>query len=41
MCEQSKYNSLMGVLIYFSDEKTCLKHLENLRWADVKHIETW
>jgi len=34
MCDKSKYNSLIGVLQHFSDEKVCLSHLESLRWPD-------
>lgn len=36
MSKRNKYNSLIGVLQHFSDEKVCLEHLENLRWPDGK-----
>lgn len=31
-----KYNSLVGLMRHFADEKVCLQHLENLRWPDGK-----
>jgi len=34
MSNKSEYNSLIGVLQHFSDEKVCLEHLENLRWSN-------
>ena len=34
MCDKNRYNSLIGVLQHFSDEKVCLEHLESLRWPD-------